>query len=111
MIFLSLPPVCPTRARNQLDKALSGCQRNHIQASSTIAARNRLLPSFPIPCSRSLPPAREWCPAKPDISAERASITKLPYECLTHEKCSEVRTDRPQVRQRADHPFRFVCRR
>ena len=25
--------------------------------------------------------------------------------------CSEVRTDRPQVRQRADHPFRFICRR
>jgi hypothetical protein len=49
--------------------------------------------------------------AEPDISAERTSITKLPYERLTHEKCGEVRTDRPQVRQRADHPFRFVCRR
>src|SRR5580693_7354597 len=55
--------------------------------------------------------AREWRSAEPDISAERASITKLPYERLTHEKCGEVRTDRPQVRQRADHPFRFVCRR
>jgi hypothetical protein len=38
-----------------------------------------------------------------------AAITKLPYECLTHQKCGEVRTDRPQVRQRADHPFRFIC--
>ena len=55
--------------------------------------------------------AREWRSAEPDISAERAPIMKLPYERLTHEKWGEVRTDRPQVRQRADHPFRFVRRR
>ena len=29
-------------------------------------------------------------------------------ERLAHEKCSEVRTDSPQLRQRADHPFRFI---
>src|SRR5208282_2443204 len=29
----------------------------------------------------------------------------------THEKSSDVRTDRPQVRQRTDHPFRFIRRR
>ena len=55
--------------------------------------------------------AGKWRSAKPDISAESASIAKLPHECLTHEKCGEVRTDRPQVRQRADHPFRFIRRR
>jgi uncharacterized membrane protein YeaQ/YmgE (transglycosylase-associated protein family) len=30
---------------------IGDCQRNHIHASSTIASRTRLLPSFPIPCS------------------------------------------------------------
>ena len=48
MIFLIRPPIAPTRARNHTDKALSGCQRNHIHASSTIASRTRLLPSFPM---------------------------------------------------------------
>src|SRR3981081_1371056 len=56
MIFLIRPPAFPTRSRNQADKVLSGCQRSHSQASSTLAARTRLLPSLPIPCSRSLPP-------------------------------------------------------
>ena len=104
MIFLIRPPIAPTRARNHTDKALSGCQRNHVQASSTIAARTRLLPVFSDPLFTFAAAAREWRSAEPDISAERASITKLPYERLTHEKCGEVRTDRPQVRQRADHP-------
>jgi len=31
--------------------------------------------------------------------------------CLAHQKRSHVRTDRPQLRQRADHPFRFIRRR
>jgi hypothetical protein len=29
--------------------------------------------------------------------------------CLPHEKCGEVRTDTPQVRQRADHPHKPAC--
>ena len=112
MIFLIRPPPnAPTRARNHTDKALSGCQRNQVQASSTIAARTRLLPSFPIPCSRSLPPAGERRPAKADVSGERASIAKLPHERLTDEKRSGVRTDGPQGRQGTDHPFRFIRRR
>jgi hypothetical protein len=111
VIFLIRPPIAPTRARNHTDKALSGCQRSYIHASSTIAARTRLLPSFPIPCSRSAPPLSERRSAKPDISAERASIAKLPHERLAHEKSSDVRTDRPQGRQGTDHPFRFIRRR
>src|ERR1700730_2918113 len=86
MIFLIRPPALPTRSRNQADKVLSGCQRSHSQASSTIAARTRLLPSLPIPCSRSLPPR----------------------ESLAHEKCREFGTDGPHVHERADHAFRLV---
>src|SRR6202011_442834 len=52
-------------SRNQADKVLSACQRSHSQASSTIAARTRLLPSLPIPCSRSLPPLENGVPASP----------------------------------------------
>src|ERR1700751_4111873 len=111
MIFLIRPLIAPTRARNHTDKALSGCQRNHIHASSTIAARTRLLPSFPIPCLRSLPPLENGVPPSPTYPPSARPIAKLPYERLAHEKRSHVRTDRPLLRQRADHPFRFIRRR
>src|ERR1700737_1261025 len=73
------------------------------------AHRGCFLAAADVSPSQGAGSAGEWRSAKPDISAERASITKLPFECLPHEKCGEVRTDRPQVRQRADHPFRFIC--
>ena len=57
MIFLIRPPTSPTRWRNQTERALSGCQRSHNQASSSNPALAREFPALLIPCSRSLPPA------------------------------------------------------
>jgi len=101
------PPTCPTRARNQMDKALPGCQRSHIHASSTIPARNRRFPSFPIPCSRALPPLENGVPPSQHSHRERA-IAKLSHKGFSHQKRGEVRTNRPQVCERTDHLFRFI---
>ena len=51
---------------------------------------------FADPLLAFAPAAGERRSAKPDISAERASIAKLPHERLMHEKSSDVRTDQPQ---------------
>ena len=45
--------------------ALVGAVDNAEHPSSTIAARNRRFPSFPIPCSRSLPPLENGVPPSP----------------------------------------------
>ena len=108
MIFLIRPPIAATRARNHTDKELSGCQRNHILREFDHRLAHPSVAVFSDPLFTFAPAAEERRSAKPDVSGDRASIAKLPHECLTHEKRSEVRTDRPQVRQRADHPFRLI---
>src|ERR1700722_6316515 len=111
MIFLIRPPIALTRARNHTDKALSDCQRNHVQASSTIAARTRLLPSFPIPCSRSLPPLENGVPPSPTYppSARRLRNCRT-NASRTRSVAKSGPIDRKSVSERII-PFRFVCRR
>ena len=92
MIFLIRPPIAPTRARNRTDKALSDCQRNHVQASSTIAARTASVavfsdPLFTFAASRSKMAFRR----ARHIRRARVDYRELPHKRLTHEKCGEVR--------------------
>jgi hypothetical protein len=48
---------------------------------------------------------------RPHIAAESTPIAKLSHECFAHQERGEVRTNRPQVRQRTDHPFGVIRRR
>src|ERR1700757_272733 len=108
MIFLIRPPIAPTRARNHTDKALSGCQRNHIHASSTIAARTRLLPSLPIPCSRSLPPLENGVPPSPTYPPSARRLRNCRTNASRTKSVAMSGLDRAQQRERADHLFRFI---
>src|ERR1700730_16365663 len=45
------------------------------------------------------------------VAAESAPIAKLSHERFAHQKRGGVRTNRPQVRKRTDHPFGLIRRR
>ena len=111
MIFLIRPRIAPARAWNHTDKALSGCQRNHVHASSTIAARTRLLPSLPIPCSRSLPPLENGVPPSPTYPPSARRLRNCRTNASRTRSVAKSGPIDRKCRQRTDHPFCFVRRR
>jgi hypothetical protein len=59
------PAPSPLRALSQRASALSGCQRRHSQAISTITVRRCRLPALLMPCSRAYPPLAHGVPVRP----------------------------------------------
>ena len=108
MIFLTALPLRRHVRGITRTRSCPAASANHILREFDHRLAHPSVAVFSDPLFTFAPAAEERRSAKPDVSGDRASIAKLPHECLTHEKRSEVRTDRPQVRQRADHPFRLI---